>query len=165
MIAVADTSPISYLILIGEVELLAALFKDIYIPPAVAAELSDARTPDAVREWSATAPSWLRIVDFDPETPDSGLQHLHRGEQEAILLAQHVKADMLLIDEKTARRAAIGLGLPVMGLLGVLEAASQEGRVDVVAAVDRLRHTNFRVSASLIRDLLEHHRRGSSGAE
>lgn len=158
MIAVADTSPISYLILISEIDLLPTLFKEVFVPPAVAAELSDARAPEAVSRWSANPPSWLRIADFDPEMPVSGLQHLHRGEQEAILLAQHIAAGVLLVDEKAARRAATSLGLSVMGLLGVLEAASREGRVDMLSAVERLRRTNFRVSAALIRDLLEHHR-------
>jgi predicted nucleic acid-binding protein len=39
VIAVADTSPICYLVLIGEVELLEKLFTRFFVPEAVVAEL------------------------------------------------------------------------------------------------------------------------------
>ena len=39
MIAVADTSPICYLILIGEIDLLPKLFSQVLVPEAVLAEL------------------------------------------------------------------------------------------------------------------------------
>jgi len=41
MIAVTDTSPICYLILIGKVELLPKLFKQVLVPYAVIAELAN----------------------------------------------------------------------------------------------------------------------------
>lgn len=47
------------------------------------------------------------------------------------MLAQHVEADLVLLDEQAGRRAARALDLPVMGLIGILAAASDEGRVDL----------------------------------
>jgi predicted nucleic acid-binding protein len=40
MIVIADTSPLHYLILVGEVELLPKLFQQVLIPREVAEELS-----------------------------------------------------------------------------------------------------------------------------
>lgn len=45
MIAVADTSPLCYVVLVGEIDLLPALFSEVLVPPGVAAELSDHRAP------------------------------------------------------------------------------------------------------------------------
>lgn len=154
MIAVADTSPLCYLVLIGEIDLLPALFSEVLVPPGVAAELADARAPKAVQEWWKACPAWIRIVDSGYEPPPEAVRRLHRGEREAILLAQRVGADILLLDEKAARGVAKALDLPVMGLLGILAAASAQGRVDVVQAVERLRHTNFRVAPALLKDLV-----------
>lgn len=154
MTAVADTSPICYLVLIGEIDILPALFGEVLIPPGVAAELSDPRAPAALREWWRQPPPWIRVDDLGAEPPREEVRRLHRGEREAILLAQRVDADLVLIDEKAGRRAAERLGLPVMGLLGVLATASAQGRVDLFQAVERLRRTSFRVSPELLRDLL-----------
>jgi predicted nucleic acid-binding protein len=44
-VVIADTSPLNYLILIGEVELLARLYTEIVIPDVVAAELGDPEAP------------------------------------------------------------------------------------------------------------------------
>lgn len=154
MIAVSDTSPICYLVLIGEIELLPALFTQVVIPPAVATELSHPGAPGAVSRWWAAPPAWLRVAGSSGAPLRRELQALHSGEREAIALAQHLPADLLLVDDKAARAAAKSLGLPVMGLLGVLGIAAEQGRVDVPGAVERLQRTNFRVSANLLRELL-----------
>jgi len=45
---------------------------------------------------------------------------LHRGEREAILLAEALHADVLLIDEQIGRTIALSRNLPLSGTLGVL---------------------------------------------
>ena len=57
MIAVSDTSPLNYLALIGEIELLPRIFTRVLIPPAVLSELNHARTPPVVVAWTANLPS------------------------------------------------------------------------------------------------------------
>ncbi len=58
MIAVADTSPLCYLILIGEIELLPRLFAHVLLPEAVRAELLHADAPAAVRAWASKLPTF-----------------------------------------------------------------------------------------------------------
>ena len=59
MIAVADTSPICYLVLIDEVDLLRRLFSRVVVPSAVMTELLHEDAPDAVRSWATNLPSWV----------------------------------------------------------------------------------------------------------
>ncbi len=50
MIVIADTSPLNYLIWIGEVEVLPALYARVVVPPIVCKELSREGAPDIVSE-------------------------------------------------------------------------------------------------------------------
>lgn len=155
MIAVADTSPLCYLVLIDEIDLLQALFSEVVVPPAVAAELSDPRAPAPVSAWWKEPPEWMRVEAPRPHAMPDVLERLHQAEREAILLTRDLDADVVILDEKAARQAAKSLELPVIGLIGILATAAEQGRVDLLQAVERLRATNFRVSPALIRDLLK----------
>jgi predicted nucleic acid-binding protein len=54
---VADTSPIRYLVGIGQIDLLPLLFERIFLPSAVVDELSHPSAPIAVRDWMQQAPN------------------------------------------------------------------------------------------------------------
>ena len=114
MIAVTDTSPICYLILIGEVELLPQLFHQVLVPQAVIAELLHDDAPEIVRTWASNLPLWI-AVRGSPAGNTTGMEKLQTGERGAILLAQSIQADIVLIDEKSARRVASDRGLRVTG--------------------------------------------------
>jgi len=60
-LVVADTSPIRYLVRIGQIELLPRLFERIFIPSVVAEELRHPSAPFAVRDWMNCPPEWLEI--------------------------------------------------------------------------------------------------------
>ena len=61
----------------------------------------------------------------------SNLQaQLHKGEAEAIAQAIQLQADLLLLDERNARRIASQMGLNVIGILGILVKAKQQGMID-----------------------------------
>ena len=145
MIAVADTSPICYLILIGEIDLLPKLFSQVLAPQAVLAELLHEDAPATVGSWASNLPDWICASETLP-LATSGLEKLQAGEQAAILLAESIKADIILLDEKAARRVAADRGLRVTGILGVLGEAATRGLVELAPAIDRLRVTNFRSS-------------------
>lgn len=154
MIVVSDTSPLCYLALLGEIDLLAVLFDEISIPPEVARELTRPGTPNEVRSWFDARPAWLHRTD----TPDIGrvpvTPKLHRGEQEVIALGLELKPDYLLLDDRSARGVARQLGLQVMGTLAILELGARLGHVDLPSALARLAKTNFRASPELLRNLL-----------
>lgn len=80
MIAVADTSPLCYLVLTDEVDLLRKLLSQVVIPSAVMTELLHEDAPEAVRAWAANLPSWVAVQDslgrvsFSRETSTPDLQ-------------------------------------------------------------------------------------------
>jgi predicted nucleic acid-binding protein len=153
MRVITDAGPLHYLVLIACVHLLPELFGRLLVPRAVAAELQHPRAPAEIRTWLISPPSWL---DIHPavHAPDIALAHLDAGEREAILLAQEVRADLLLMDDWQGRREAERHALRVTGTLGVLEHAAERGLLELPAALARLQATNFYLPTTLVRDLL-----------
>ncbi|MDJ1177009.1 DUF3368 domain-containing protein [Roseofilum capinflatum] len=153
MIVVSDTSPIHYLLLIGQIDLLPSLFEQIIIPDVVQDEMQDSSAPEVVRQWSANPPSWLTIEVVC--RLDETLNSLDRGEQAAISIAQALPADLLIIDERLGRRIASDRSIPVIGTLGILDEAAHQGLVELSEAIALLQQTNFRISQSIIQTLLK----------
>jgi predicted nucleic acid-binding protein len=154
MIVIADTSPIRYLVLIGQIDVLASLYGSILMPEAVALELSQSETPSAVREWIAHPPAWLEIRK--PELSFGELpQNLGPGECEAIALVAEVGADLLLVDDWAARRAAEALSISTLGTLGILDLGDELGFLDSRDAIERLLTTNFRAGLQLVKTMID----------
>jgi predicted nucleic acid-binding protein len=146
MIVIADTSPINYLVQIGEIAVLPRLYSgQILVPPSVYNEPKHPRAPDAVRRWINQPPEWLRVC-ASSLTPDNEILEadIEVGERDAILLAQELAADELIMDDLRGRRVAERRHLSVTGTIGVLRAAAKLGLLDLRDALQRLRRTNFR---------------------
>jgi predicted nucleic acid-binding protein len=150
MAVVSNTSPLNYLVQIEAVDLLPRLFERVSIPPAVVAELQHPGSPEVVRRWAQSPPTWLEVRPLT--NPPLGLK-LGLGEVEAITLALELKATTVLIDDRRARKAAADRGVNVMGTLAVLVAAGQHGLIDLDDALAKLMATSFRVHPSVLADL------------
>lgn len=108
MIVVADSGLPHYLILLNHTELLHGIYGDVFAPVAVIRELSSAGAPRIVKEWLAAPPAWLRVRSVEPESLRAVSEHLDPGEREAIVLAESIGADLLLIDDfKAVRKPAV----------------------------------------------------------
>lgn len=153
MIVVSDTSPLNYLVLISSVDVLPALFDEVYTPPDVVRELLHPATPEPVLRWAQSPPPWLRVVT--PATPLAASAGLGPGEASAIALAKELGKAHLLIDERQGTLIARAQGLTVFGTLAILERAAANGLLDLPDALRRLRGTTFRMSNALLRDALE----------
>jgi predicted nucleic acid-binding protein len=152
-LVIADTGPINYLILIGHIDILPALFGKIILPAAVRSELTDA--PHIVRIWIADPPPWLE-VRAATQPGDTQAEKLDPGEKEAIALALEIHADLLLMDDREGVTAARSKGLTVTGTLGVLALAGpgQYGILNLSEAIARIKQTNFRYSQKILDALL-----------
>jgi predicted nucleic acid-binding protein len=150
VIVVADTSPINYLVLIEQIELLPRLYIRVLIAPAVAEELQHPLAPKPVRDWIGKQPDWLEVL-----SPRNGLilDYLDLGEGQAIALATEMNAEVLLMDEQAGRLEAARRGLKVAGTLSVLDEGHRAGLVNFDTAIDRLRQTSFRVSAAVLTEI------------
>jgi predicted nucleic acid-binding protein len=72
-------------------------------------------------------PAWFEVRTVQETRPAKFPVTLHRGERETILLAEAMRADVLLIDEQIGRTIALSRNLPLSGTLGVLERADRMG--------------------------------------
>jgi uncharacterized protein len=156
MIVVSNTSPIINLAAIGQVGLLAQLYRTILIPPAVYHEVvvrgqgQPGSAEVQTGAWVKVRPvaSIAAIVQANPR--------LNPGEAEAIALALAEQADLLLIDERQGRQAATVLQLDVTGVLGILLTARQQGHIPAVTPLlDALRQqAGFWIHDALYRQVV-----------
>lgn len=156
MIVVSDTSPLCNLALIDHLWLLPALYQIVIIPTLVADELAAASNPkipailqlDWIETRSLTNPAIANQLQRD--------RGLDIGEAHAIALALELQADDLLIDERLGRREAHQLGLPIIGILGILVAAKQRKLIPKIQfLMDALiQRASFRVSPQLYQQVL-----------
>lgn len=154
-VVVSDTSPVRYLVLVNEADLLQKLYGRILIPQAVYAELQQAHTPDLVRLWIQSAPAWVEVVSTnDVSSLNLVSSSLDEGERQAIALAFDLKADLLLMDERAGIEEARRLGLAATGTLGVLVLGAERGILSLAPVLEELRRTNFRVRPEIIREIL-----------
>ena len=157
MIVVSNSSPLIALARIRQLDLLASLFQKILIPTEVQLEVTVAGRglPGAEEVRNA---GWIEVA---PRTPPADLslmqacQGLGTGERSAILLANTLSAELILLDEWKARRIARDAGFSIMGCLGVLEAGTRKGLVSDLrqAYVDLLRQ-GIRFDIGLLQDSL-----------
>ena len=143
MIVVSDTTAITSLLKIQRIEFLWKLFGDVHIPQAVVDEL--------LKHHNAV-PSQLRVAIVKDRSAVAKLRaDLDSGEAEAIVLAQEIKADVLLIDEKDGRERAEELGLRCIGLAGAMLMAKQAGLIQSLREIlDQLETSaNFYLAVEL----------------
>lgn len=141
MIVVSNTSPITNLAAIGQLELLQRLFGRIIVPDAVVNELTAGGVswPGAVELAQA---GWIGVEAVAERYSVDALRlELDHGEAAAIVLALQMDAELVLLDEQAGRTAARFLGLEVMGVVGVLIRAKQRGYIPrVKPLLDNLRY-------------------------
>jgi predicted nucleic acid-binding protein len=156
MLVVADTSPILNLAAIGRIDLLRSLYEALVIPPAVEHELAAlARRHERFASVSSL-PSFVRVEPLPEKQNVRALLaelrlQLHPGEAEALVLAEALPADLLLVDELHARQVARRRGMPTLGLLGVLVAGKRCGLLSAITPLlDQLQdEAGFWVGAEL----------------
>lgn len=154
IVVVADTSPIRYLLGIGEIDLLEKLYGQVVVPNVVLEELQAEDSLPVVRAWAGTLPPWVRVqAPTKPLTVT--LSNLHRGESQAIALAEELQAALLLIDDRVGVYVALGRGLTITGTLGVLVEAAQAGLTQIETVLWKLQQTNFRAKPGLYEHALE----------
>jgi predicted nucleic acid-binding protein len=159
MKAVSNTTPLRYLIAIEQEHLLGQLFEKVFVPVGVHEELTDLRAPETVRDRVLSMPAWFEVRTVQETQATTFPVTLHRGERQAILLAEALRADVLLIDERIGRTIALSRNLPLSGTLGVLERADAMGLVsDFPRVLQQLKASGFFITEALEQRLLKRHR-------
>lgn len=149
-IIAADTSPLITLARTGVAHLLPALFETIIVPESVWRELAG---PAGTAE-SATIGALVGLRLVPDRLPHPDVEGLGRGETQAILHARFLGCPVLL-DERTARRRAQGLGLVVFGSLRVLIEGKARGHLALVGPViEAMQASGYRLGEEVVRRTL-----------
>ena len=150
VLVVADTTPLNYLILIGQAHILGTLFDKVLIPEGVLEELKHPKAPEAVTIWLQALPAWLEVARV--RALDHTIQ-LGKGEVEAISLALEKRLGIVLIDERKGRSTAQSRGLLAVGTLNLIDLADEKGLLKGIDALNKLRITTFRADRRLVEQL------------
>lgn len=154
MLIVSDTSPITNLIHINQLELLNKLFGEIIIPDKVFGELSVYENQKITVENH----DWILVKSVKDKKLIKKLEkQLDLGESQAIVLAKELEADILIIDERKGRKTAKEYGLRIIGLLGVLIQAKKKGYIENLKPIlnKLIEEIGFRVSKNLYSRILK----------
>jgi uncharacterized protein len=148
---ISNTSVLIALAAIDQLDLLQNLFEEIYIPLAVKSEILDNTSSIAVNK-----SKWIKVHPVKDYISVQLLnEELDIGESEAIILAREMNADILIIDERVARRRASTLEIPTIGTLGVLLMAKEHGLIiSIKPHLDNLQLKDFYISDELYKMIL-----------
>jgi predicted nucleic acid-binding protein len=154
-VVVVNTTPIIALALIEQLDLLPRLYGRVVIPPAVQTEVLQGGA-QGIGVTEIQNANWIRVIALtDPRRADS-LPDLDRGEAQVIALAQELRADLVVIDERLARKYARRLKLKLTGTLGVLLRAKQVGFVQAIKPlVEQLVQGGIRLGEDVIAEALQ----------
>ena len=156
MIVVSDTTPLISFLKIGHISLLEKLFGRVFIPPAVYCELSaNVRFQHEASQIKQSSFIEVRAVEnsgaVDVLRRVTGLD---QGESEAIVLADELNADVLLMDEVKGRVVSDEMGIKVMGTIGILMVAYEERELTACEArecIEILQRTGRHIARSITR--------------
>ena len=125
---IVNSTPLIALCKVNQLELLRELYTEITIPEAVFQEITAKN--DSVKRKILENGAWIHIQPIS-DTID---RRMYKA-VEVMILAQEIKADLVIIDDNTARKTAVYLGLPLTGTVGVLLRAKAEGLVPKVMPI------------------------------
>ena len=147
---IGDSSALVALAVVNQLELLEKLYDKLYIPEAVFNEVTQIGKPqsDKLRQFLQGK---VKRVDLTLTQLGLGL-----GELEAITLYKKLDADVLLIDDNRAKKYASLNGVNVIGSLGILIKAKEQGYIDKVKPfLDDIQKSEVYISKKLIEKVLE----------
>jgi len=118
---VSNATALIHLSKIGKLSLLRRLFSKVIIPRAVYSEVAVPGEVGCEETARAVQEKWIIVKDIHDRISAYELAPLlHRGEAEAIVLAEEAKANYLIVDERVARHIVASRGIRVIGILGIL---------------------------------------------
>lgn len=153
---IVNSTPIILLSNINQLELLKQIYGEITIPQAVYDEVTE--KPDSACQNLKNHFGWIKIETIkNPLQKKMYQAKLHDGEVEVMILAQEEpKADLVILDDNTAKKTARFLELTVTGTLGILVKAKQLKLIEKIKPLmDALIGNGFFVAQNVYNMVLE----------
>ncbi len=154
-VVVADTGPLIALAKLDFLSVLNTLFSSVYIPKNVLNEATrQCERSDAKLIATFASESSIPLDDVETDFVVSLRQYLDDGEIQAINHARDFHCGVLM-DEKRGRKIAAQYHIPVIGVVGVLLQAKQQGLIsDVKTPLKSLIKKEYRLSDKLVVEAL-----------
>lgn len=151
---VSNTTPIISLLKLNHLDLLQKLYTQIHIPQAVYREIEAGKSKEYYKD--LTKVNWINIIDIQNKQAVKYFLDLDEGEAEAIILANELNANLIILDEKLGRFHAKHANLKVTGTVGVLIKAKLEKLIsDLKPLLDELTDKEVWISEKLKFDILK----------
>lgn len=154
LLIVSNATPIIAFSRINRLDLFHEITGDIMIPQEVFKELYEHERADVpVLKRSR----WIKVKKVRAQADVKLLlPSLDKGEAEVIILSKELGAGLVVIDELTARKVAIMMGLPVIGSVGLLLYAKKTGLIkEVKPHLDEMVRQGIRYKHSFYRAVLK----------
>lgn len=149
---VADTGPLIALARLDLLSCLPALFRRIWITETVRAECS--AQPGKAESGIIHAAIEKGILEVCPHFPEYTAWNIDAGESSVIVAARELDTGVLL-DDRAGRKLALRLGLPTIGVLGVLVLAKRSGQITAIQPLTMtLVDSGYYLSQSVVEDAL-----------
>ena len=168
MLVVINAGPVIWLAKIGRLDLLQKLYGEVSIPKEVYVESVERGLEHGFRDAliikEASDKGWIKIVELSKgqsSIRDRIIHHLKEldaGEVEAIVYAKDAGADLILLDDSTARSFAESWGLKAKGTLYILLRALRMDLLNVNETrelIHKLIESGFRVDPRLFARLIK----------
>ena len=166
MKAVLDSTPLIYLAKIRELNILKEIYEELYIPKAVHNEtvtqglkkgFIDAEN---IQKWIDEKKIKIKNLNENQKKETERLikiANIEKGEAEAIILAQHLKAD-LIIDDAVAQGVARSLGLePLWTTSYILKLTHLKilDKTEALEVIKKMVKAGYRISEEVLLELFE----------
>ncbi len=132
---IVDTCALVGLAKVGCLELLVAPTREVWVVDVVEREVLAGPATDPARQ--AIGRGWGVRVASPPLSPVLAAMRLDAGEAAVLASAGSQPGSVAIMDDSAGRAAAKALGIAVVGTVGVLLQAKQEGRLTQVVPVLR----------------------------
>ncbi|MCX6958424.1 MAG: DUF3368 domain-containing protein [Verrucomicrobiae bacterium] len=154
LLIICDAGPLIFLAKIGQLKLLKALAKEVWIPTAVWNEVViNSELHHEIEEIKISLSNCIH--DPDPVLERAFQLEVDPGEAAAIALAMEHPYSCLLIDDMTGRMIAQRQGLHITGTLGILIRAKHIGLIPQLKPLfDNLKIHGWFISDELIHQAL-----------
>ncbi|WP_435548590.1 DUF3368 domain-containing protein [Desulfobacterium sp. N47] len=155
--AICNTGPIIALSMIDSIDILRHLFEFVAVPEAVHKEILEGGTVNAGLANYRKA-KWIKVMKLSNPLDPLLITSLDVGEAAVIGLARELSVNLILIDERKARKIARTVyGLHVIGSVRVLVEAKKRGIIDNVgASILAMRNSGYWISDSIVETALKH---------
>jgi len=156
MVVISNSTPLIYFCKMGELNLLERLFGKIIVADKVYEEIvvQGAGKPGSDEVRNA---DWIKRQSVSDQAGVQKLRNdelLGAGEAETLVLAAELKADLVLLDDRKARKVAARMKVKRIGTIAIILMAYRKGLIkDLPSVLKTAQQKAFRINERILKRL------------